>query len=115
MVGEVYGNVQFFSDNALFLGSHTFAQNPLYGLDAHLSYDLRPTAWASFDIYQRWGGKTSVDGLTRNRNQNVTTLGFTLSGSITPTDVVYLMYDKTVTSNANPDFRFFTFLYGHLW
>lgn len=114
-LGEVYGNVQFFSDNTEFLGSRTLSQNPLYGLDAHLSYDFRPGLWASFDLYQRWGGKISVDDVTRNKDQNFTTLGFTLSGNVTQSDVVYVMYGKTISGTANPDFQSVMLLYGHLW
>jgi hypothetical protein len=68
-VGDLYGGVwlftenhEFFSHNAEFPGTNTQSQNPLGAIEGHLSYDLKPRLWLSFDANYWYGGKVYRNG-----------------------------------------------------
>lgn len=115
LLSEVYANAQVFTDNTDFLNGRTLAQDPIYGIDGHFSYDIRQNAFVSFDVYQRWGGETSVNGVRRNNSQNYTVLGFTLNASPSMQDTFYIMYGAVIDANSGPDFNAIQILYGHFF
>lgn len=62
-------NPQFFSHNAFFPGTNAKAQAPVEAFEGHISYNLKPRLWASFDANFWTGG-----GITINRVENLGTL-----------------------------------------
>lgn len=115
-LAEVYGHLAVYTDNTEFLGSNTLGQELSYGLDGHFSHDFSPTTWASFDIYQTWGGATSVNGTDVIPSQSVTSLGFTVSHAFTPANLLLLMYQQTVSGGGrSADVQSVNLFYGHLW
>lgn len=62
-------NPEFFSHNAEYPGVNTQSQNPLGAIEAHVSYDLKPRLWVSFDANYWYGGK-----VYRNGNEALGTL-----------------------------------------
>lgn len=115
-LAEVYGHLQFYTDNKEFLGSNTLSQSPSYGLDGHFSYDFNPKTWASLDVYQAWGGRVSVNDRKVVPSQAVTSLGFTVSHSLDPANLLLLVYQKTVSGGSRDvDVQAINFLYGHVW
>jgi hypothetical protein len=68
-------NPKFFSENAVSSGINRQTQNAMGSFEGHLSYDVRPRLWASFDGNFWFGGATSINGVlnpfTSNRNSRV--------------------------------------------
>lgn len=56
-------NPKFFSNNQYYPGVQSQTQAPVGALEAHLSYDVRPRLWLSFDGNFWFGGKTSLNGV----------------------------------------------------
>jgi hypothetical protein len=83
---DAYGAVWFFTANHQpFLpnppsGTNIRTQAPVFAFEGHLSYDVKPRLWASFDGNFWVGGRTSINGLenpaTEQRNSRI---GATLS------------------------------------
>jgi hypothetical protein len=56
-------NPKFFSQNQYYPGIQSQTQAPVGALEAHVSYDVKPRLWVSFDANFWFGGKTSLNGL----------------------------------------------------
>jgi len=52
----------FFTDNDEFFNGHKLEQDPLYSLNGHLIYTLRPGVWISTSAGYDYGGQSTVDG-----------------------------------------------------
>lgn len=74
----VNANAQWFTANNAHRGGK-LEQRTLYGVEAHLSKDLGPRAWASVDLFHANGGETSVAGVDKENRQRTWRLG--VSGS----------------------------------
>ena len=56
-------NPKFFSENQYANGIYRQTQKPILSFEGHLSYDVRPRLWVSFDGNYWHGGETSLNGL----------------------------------------------------
>jgi len=56
-------NPEFFSHNQFFPGTRTQSQKPMGAIEAHVSYDVKPRLWCSFDVNYWYGGRTSLNGV----------------------------------------------------
>lgn len=73
-------NSDFWSRNIYFAGTRSQSQNPIGSFEGHLSYDLKPRFWASFDGNFWFGGKTSLDGVPNEATHETNSrLGCTVS------------------------------------
>lgn len=55
-------NNKFFSENQFTSRINTLTQATVLATEAHISYDLKPGWWASFDVNYWYGGRTSING-----------------------------------------------------
>ncbi len=73
-------NHDFFSRNQFSPGTNVQKQDPIYSFEVHLSYDVRPRLWASFDGNFWVGGRTSINGVeSSNSLQTNSRIGGTVS------------------------------------
>lgn len=56
-------NPKFFSENQYHPGAQSRTQAPVGAFEGHLSYDVKPRFWISFDGNFWFGGKTSLNGV----------------------------------------------------
>jgi len=56
-------NQEFFSHNQFNPGLTTQSQKPIGAFEGHLSYDVKPRLWTSFDGNFWFGGRTSLNGV----------------------------------------------------
>jgi hypothetical protein len=56
-------NPRFFSNNKFSSDVNTLSQAPMGSSEMHVSYDVRPRLWASFDWNYWYGGRRSVNGV----------------------------------------------------
>jgi hypothetical protein len=77
-------NAAFFSHNRFNPGTTTQKQSPIFAFEGHVSYDVRPRLWASFDGNFWHGGTTSLNGVENPSTvQDNSRIGATLSTPVT--------------------------------
>jgi hypothetical protein len=77
-------NPEYFSHNEVSPGVNTLSQAPMGTLETHVSYDVKPRLWASFDWNYWYGGRRSVNGVeTAGSLQANSRFGATASVPIT--------------------------------
>ena len=59
---ELTGSVFLFTDNDDFFGNNKREQDPLYALQAHLTYASPQRWWVSLGAAHDWGGESSING-----------------------------------------------------
>jgi hypothetical protein len=75
---------EFFSHNMYFPGVHYQTEDTVEEAEAHLSYDVRPRLWISFDANYWRGGATSLNGVENPAtNQKSSRVGITASVPLT--------------------------------
>jgi hypothetical protein len=57
-------NPKFFSQNQYNPGVQSLTQAPVGSLEAHVSYNVKPRFWVSFDANLWFGGTTSLNGVS---------------------------------------------------
>jgi hypothetical protein len=72
---DVYANADFYTGSTSYHGRVILRQQPLPGLDGHISYSFNDRAWASLDTRYSARGSTSVNGVDQNDAQQNFTLG----------------------------------------
>jgi hypothetical protein len=74
---------------------NTRTESPVFAFEGHLSYDVKPRLWASFDGNFWVGGTTSVNGVenpsTQQRNSRV---GATMSVPVTRYQALKVSYNR---------------------
>jgi Putative MetA-pathway of phenol degradation len=74
-------NPEFFSRNAYNPGINVQTQKPIGSIEGHLSYDVKPRLWFSFDGNFWYGGRTSLNGV-ENPLTRQTSSRMGLTGSV---------------------------------
>jgi len=64
--GELTGSVFLYEDNEKFWQDTKLETDPLFALQAHLIYTLRPGLWTSVSTAYGWGGEATVNGDAKN-------------------------------------------------
>jgi Putative MetA-pathway of phenol degradation len=100
-VVDTYGAGWFFTANHDFFSpdpaspKNTRTESPVFAFEGHLSYDVQPRLWASFDGNFWVGGSTSINGVenssTEQRNSRV---GATLSVPVTLHQALKVSYNR---------------------
>jgi len=104
---EVTAGADFFTANNDYgPAGGKLEQDPVYSIEAHLSYDLTRRWWVSADFYQYWGGAKTIDGvgdpgLTRAAQQ---VIGGTVAFNVSRGWQVLFQYRRDVAiENGVPD------------
>lgn len=100
---EIMPVVQIFGDNNdPFVPATVTSQDPVWGVEGHITRTFTPTVWAALDGYYEFGGETSADGVPRGDAQEVLSLGATLGLVLSPAVALRLSYDEVVYA-SDPD------------
>jgi len=95
---DAYVAAQFFTDNGSFYpGNTNRAERPLAGIQAHVSYTIRPGLWAAFDSTWYGGGAVSINGGPWKDRLNNTKLGGTFSVPLPARQSLKFAYNAGVT------------------
>ncbi len=106
MVYEVYANTQFFTDNHRALGGGTLSQDPLYGVEAHISRSFGKMPGSFFDaaVFYANGGQQQMNGVDSGPSQDTWSVGGTLSWALNERWHARLVYSQSVsTPEGVPD------------
>jgi hypothetical protein len=111
---DLIANVEAYSDNDDYLGHSKLEQDPVLGVEAHVSYDITKTFYASVDYFYHYGGKTIVDDVSQNNRQSNHGIQLSLAYSFLPGYQVLLQYrnDFEVESGIPTQQIGFRFVYA---
>jgi outer membrane putative beta-barrel porin/alpha-amylase len=80
---EVAPAVTFYADNDDFFGGKRREQAPIYSAQSHLTYTFAPSCWLGLDAGYFFGGRTTVNGVKNNDQQEGPRVGATLALPVT--------------------------------
>lgn len=119
---DSYGGVWLYTTNSHFFSKDTPSeiksqtQNAMGSFEGHLSYDVRPRLWASFDGNFWFGGATSINGvlnpLTSNRNSRI---GGTLSLPVSRHQSVKCSYSNGAYIRYGGNFQNVSVAWQYSW
>jgi hypothetical protein len=88
-------NHEFFSHNQYSPGTNVQSQDPITAFEGHLSYDVKPRLWASFDGNFWVGGRTTKNGVQNpNSVQRNSRIGATVSLPVTRHQALKVSYNR---------------------
>ncbi len=102
---EIRPVVQIFGDNEdpfVPMGVDVTSQDPIFGVEGHITRNFGNSVWAALDGYYEIGGETYWDGVAQGDGQETLALGATLGLVLSPSVAMRLSYREQVYSNV-PD------------
>jgi len=109
-------NPEFFSRNAYFPGTRSQTQDPIAAVETHVSYDVRPRLWASFDGNFWYGGRTSLDGVENPSTlQQNSRIGFSFSFPLTRHQTAKVSYARGAYIRFGGDYRIYSVAWQYSW
>jgi len=112
---EAYANVYFYTDNISYHGREILRQQPLPGIEGHISYSFNDRLWASLDTRYSFRGTTFINGVTQNNAQQNFVIGCETNLSINPQNSLVFEFAKAVVHNNGPALVGFSVKYDYTW
>ena len=113
--GDVYGHVYFFTDNTSYRGKEILRQEPLPGVEGHLSYLFVQSAWASVDVLYGFRGTTLVNGVNQDNAQKNFSLGSTVNISLNAQNSLEFEFARALVHDNGPAYTGFAVKYTYSW
>ena len=112
-VVDAYGGAWFYTTNPEFFSKNQFnpgvskqTQAPIGAFEGHLSYDVKPRLWASFDGNFWFGGTTSLNGVENpSSTLRSSRVGGTVSFPVTKHQSIKLSYSNGTYVKYGGDFQ----------
>jgi hypothetical protein len=109
-------NPEFFSRNRYFPGTQDQTQDPIAAFETHLSYDVRPRLWVSFDANFWYGGRTSLNGVENPATlQKSSRIGVTASFPITRHQSIKVGYADGAYVRFGGDYKVASVAWQYSW
>lgn len=109
-------NPKFFSENQYSPGVQSQTQAPVGAVEAHVSYDVKPRFWMSFDANFWFGGKTSLNGVNDPATElRSSRLGVTASVPINRHQSVKVSYSTGTYIRYGGNFQNFSIGWQYAW
>jgi hypothetical protein len=109
-------NPEFFSRNQYVPGVQEQTQAPVYAFETHLSYDVRPRLWVSFDANFWYGGRTSLNGVENTATlQKASRIGVTASLPITRRQAIKLNFADGAYVRFGGDYTIVSAAWQYSW
>jgi hypothetical protein len=114
-VVDANANVYFFTDNSSYHGVEILRQEPLTGLEGHVSYSVSPNLWVSLDTRYAFRGDTLINGIDQNNAQQIFRLGTEVNVSINSRNVLVFEFAKAMVHQNGPGYTGFSVEYLYSW
>jgi hypothetical protein len=69
----------FAANHQFFPGNSVRTQKPMEAIESHFGYYLKPRLWTSIDVNFWGGGRSAVNGVSKQDTQRASRLGITTS------------------------------------
>ncbi|HEX8878996.1 MAG TPA: transporter [Candidatus Acidoferrum sp.] len=112
---DAYANIFFYTDNTSYHGSEILRQQPLPGLEGHISYSFNDSVWASLDTRYSFRGTTFLNGVSQNNAQQNFILGSQMNISLNPRNSLVFEFVKALVHDNGPALIGFTVKYNFTW
>lgn len=112
---DAYAGVWLFTRNDDFYGGVTRSQDPLYTVQAHVSYTVKPGLWIAGDATFYSGGRSYADDLARQDFQSNTRVGVTASLPVAKGHSVKLSFATGASTRIGQDFDTVGLAYQFIW
>jgi hypothetical protein len=112
---DLYAHAYFFTDNTSYRGREILRQEPLPGLEGHISYFVIHNVWVSADTLYSFRGATFVNGIDQNNAQQNFTLGSEVNISLTPRNSLVFQFAKVLVHENGPSIAGFAVKYTYSW
>jgi len=112
---DVYANADFYTGSTSYHGHEILRQQPLPGVEGHISYAFNETVWLSLDTRYSARGVTSVNGVDQNDSQQNFTLGSELNLSLNRQNALIFEYAKVVVHRNGAAYHGFAVKYDYSW
>jgi hypothetical protein len=100
---DSYANVSVFTDNTAYHGVEILRQEPLLGLEEHVSYSFSDNVWVSSDLRYAFRGATDVDGINQDNPQHQLTVGSETNVSLNSRHALIFEFAKAVVHRNSPN------------
>jgi len=112
---DTYANVYFYTDNISYRGREILRQEPLPGLEAHMSYSFNDRLWAALDTRYSFRGSTFVNDVTQDNPQRNFILGSEINISLDPKNSLVFEFAKALVHRNGPALVGFSLKYDYTW
>jgi hypothetical protein len=112
---DAYANAYFYTDNTTYHGREILRQQPLTGLEGHVSYSFNDRLWISSDTRYSFRGATVVDGVDQNNGQQNVIVGSEMQISINSGHSLLVEVAKGVVHRNSPGVVGFAVKYDYTW
>jgi hypothetical protein len=109
-------NYDYFSRNQYYPGTRSQSEDPIGSFEGHLSYDVTPRLWASFDGNFWFGGRTSQNGVENTDTLQLSSrIGGTVSVPVSKRQSLKLSYSHGDYVRFGGDFHNVSFAWQYSW
>ena len=112
---DAYGNVYFFTDNTSYHRTEILRQEPLPGIEGHMSYSFTDNIWASVDTRYSFRGATLVNGQNEDNSQQNFILGSEVNVSLSRKNSLVFEFGKALVHHNGPASTGFAVKYTYAW
>ena len=112
---DAYANAYFYTDNTSYHGREILRQEPLAGLEGHISYSFNDNLWVSLDTRYSFRGATFVDGADQNNAQQNVMFGSEMNLSLNSRHSLLFEFVKAAVHHNSPAVVGFSVKYDYTW
>jgi hypothetical protein len=111
---DIYAHARFFTDNTSYHGTEILRQDPLPGIEGHVSYSF-PKAWVSIDTLYAFRGTTYVNGVDQANAQRNFSLGSEVNFSLNSKNSLVFQFGRALVHQNAPTYTGFVVKYAYTW
>jgi hypothetical protein len=112
---DAYANAFFYTDNTAYRGREILRQQPLTGLEEHISYSFNDSVWISSDTRYSFRGATVIDGVDQNNTQHNLIMGSEMKVSMNSRHTLLVELAKAVIHHNSPAVVGLAVKYDYTW
>jgi hypothetical protein len=112
---DAYANAFLYTDNTSYHGTEILRQEPLPGLEGHISYAFSDSIGVSLDTRYSFHGTTFLDGITQNNAQQNFILGSEINITLNARNSLTFEFAKAVVHQNGPTLVGFSVRYDYTW
>jgi hypothetical protein len=101
---ELSTGVTFYTNNNDFFGGNTLEQDPIYSVQAHVSYDFGRGVWAGVDGTYYLGARTTINGTSENNMQENSRVGATFALPVNKNNSIKLYVSTGLSTRTGSNF-----------
>lgn len=112
---DAYVNSYFYTNNTSYHGTEILRQQPLPGVEGHISYSFNDKVWASLDTRYSFRGDTFVNGVDQDSGQRNFVLGSEINVSINNRNSLLFEFADALVHRNGPALVGFSIKYDYIW